>query len=65
METRIRTDDEELNALYPTIRGFLEQDQVTYSIDAEIVHGYRSPDCPALWIRDHSDIVRGARPPVP
>ncbi|MBT4136537.1 MAG: hypothetical protein HOE48_01420 [Candidatus Latescibacteria bacterium] len=61
METRITTDNDQLNQLYPTVKSFLEQDQVTYTIDAETVHGYRSPDCPALWIRDHSDIVRGAK----
>lgn len=61
METRITTDNDLLNKLYPIIKSFLEQDQVTYNIDAETVHGYRSPDCPALWIRDHSDIIRGAK----
>ena len=58
MDTQIRTADDALNTLYPAIRGFLEQDPVTYTVDAETVHGYRSPDCPALWIRDHSDMMR-------
>ena len=61
MDTHIQTGDAAINDLYPTIRSFLEQDQVTYTIDAQTVHGYRSPDCPALWIRDHSDMMRGAR----
>lgn len=61
METHIKTDSDLFNTFYPTIKSFLEQDQVTYTIDAETVHGYRSPDCPALWIRDHSDIMRGAK----
>lgn len=39
----------------------MEQDQVLYKIDGERVYGYRSPDCNAIWIRDHSDILRGAR----
>lgn len=30
-------------------------------IDGASVRGFRSPDSPALWIRDHSDILRGAR----
>ena len=25
------------------------------------VRGYRSPDTPAIWIRDHSDMLRGAK----
>ena len=61
METRIHTDSDLLNSLYPAVRGFLEQDQVDYVIDGVTVHGYRSPDCPALWVRDHSDMLRGAR----
>lgn len=61
MKTSITTDNDLFNQLYPIIKSFLEQDQVTYTIDAETVHGYRSPDCPALWIRDHSDIMRGAK----
>jgi hypothetical protein len=61
MQTHLHTSDAQLNALYPAIRAFLEQDQADYVIDGERVHGYRSPDCPAIWIRDHSDIIRGAR----
>ena len=30
-------------------------------IDGNPIRGYRSPDTPAVWIRDHSDIMRGAR----
>lgn len=30
-------------------------------IDGREVGGYRSPDTPALWIRDHSDILRAGR----
>ena len=31
------------------------------SIDGMPVRGFRSPDTPALWIRDHSDIMRGGK----
>jgi hypothetical protein len=40
---------------------FLRADTVDLLIDGTSVRGYRSPDSPALWIRDHSDILRGGR----
>ncbi len=61
METKIETGNPVYDNFYPTIKKFLEQDQVTYTIDGERVHGYRSPDCDAIWLRDHSDMLRGAR----
>lgn len=61
METKINTSDSLLNALYSIVENFLKQDQVNYLIDGDPVHGYRSPDCNALWLRDHSDMLRGAR----
>lgn len=61
METRIETGNHLIDSFYPTIKNFLEADQVTYIIDGEKVHGYRSPDCNAIWLRDHSDMLRAAR----
>lgn len=61
MSLQLTTGDSLLDSLAPRVENFLAQDQVTYQIDGEPVHGYRSPDCPALWLRDHSDILRGAR----
>lgn len=58
---KIETGVAWIDALLPQVRDFLGQDTVDYNIDGETVHGYRSPDCPALWIRDHSDMMRGAR----
>lgn len=43
------------------ISTFLSQDIVEISFDGKEVRGYRSPDSPALWIRDHSDILRTGR----
>lgn len=40
---------------------FLEADRIEMRLDGERVRGFRSPDTPALWIRDHSDILRGGR----
>lgn len=43
------------------IQGFLSQDVVEILFDGRPVRGYRSPDSPALWIRDHSDVLRAGR----
>ena len=40
---------------------FLEADRISMHIDGQPVTGFRSPDCNALWIRDHSDILRGGK----
>ncbi len=40
------------------ISRFLENDVITLNIDGKAVRGYRSPDSPSLWIRDHSDMLR-------
>ncbi len=61
METSINTGNEIFDHFNPVIKRFLEQDQVCYHIDNVAVHGYRSPDCNAIWLRDHSDMLRGAR----
>jgi len=61
LETKIETGNPLYDNFYPTIKTFLEQDQVDYLIDGDSVHGYRSPDCNAIWLRDHSDMLRGAR----
>ena len=61
LETKIETGNPMFDKFYPAIKNFLVHDQVTYLIDNEIVYGYRSPDCNAIWLRDHSDMLRGAR----
>ncbi len=43
------------------ILDFLNADTLDLVIDGAPVRGFRSPDTPALWIRDHSDILRGGR----
>jgi len=43
------------------ILDFLSQDLVDIVSDGRHIRGYRSPDSPALWIRDHSDILRAGR----
>ncbi len=51
--TTIQTGDAELDALYPRLYGFMQQDVVSYELHGQMVRGYRSPDNPLLWLRDH------------
>jgi len=43
------------------ILAFLQADLIELTVEGDIVRGFRSPDSPALWIRDHSDIMRGGK----
>ena len=43
------------------ILDFLRADTLDLLIDGTPVRGFRSPDSPALWIRDHSDMLRGGK----
>ncbi|MEI7771810.1 MAG: hypothetical protein WCI67_17590 [Chloroflexales bacterium] len=51
--TALATGDAQVDALYPRIRGFMGQDVVSYQLNGRTVRGYRSPDNPLLWLRDH------------
>jgi hypothetical protein len=59
--TEVQTGWAELDALYPTVRGFMEQKVVSYDLNGIPVRGYRSPDNPLLWLRDHVHQGRGFR----
>jgi hypothetical protein len=59
--TSVSTGRPEFDELVPRIRHFLEQDTMDLNIDGKPIRGYRSPDTPAVWIRDHSDMMRGFR----
>ena len=43
------------------ILAFLQANSIELMIDGDRVRGFRSPDSPALWIRDHSDMLRGGK----
>lgn len=57
----VKTPSNKWQSFCDRISAFLEADTLDLSIDGTDVHGYRSPDSAALWIRDHSDIIRGGR----
>lgn len=59
--TYVRTGSPEFDELFPRVRKFLEQDTMDMRIDGQTIRGYRSPDTPSVWIRDHSDMMRGFR----
>jgi hypothetical protein len=58
-ETSIRSDHPRLDALLPRIKEFLSHDASEYNMLGTAVRGYRSPDAPSIWLRDHSDMMRG------
>ncbi len=60
-ETSIRTGNPQIDALVPRIRNFLQHDVAEYNMMGTKVRGYRTPDAPSIWIRDHSDMMRGAK----
>ncbi len=60
-EVSIRTGRPAFDSLYPAVRRFLEHDQLDLAIDGQRIRGYRTPDARSVWIRDHSDMMRGFR----
>ena len=60
-ELVIRTGDTRLDTLASRIHWFLQHDVVEYNMFGTHVRGYRSPDAPSLWLRDHSDMMRAAK----
>ena len=57
----IRTGDPALDGIAPAVRDFLARDLLDVVADGQTIRGFRSPDARSIWIRDHSDILRGGR----
>lgn len=57
----VETGSDRWDAFPEQVRGFLKADTIDLCIDGAAVRGYRSPDAPSLWIRDHSDMLRVGR----
>ncbi len=49
----IKTGKREFDEFWPKVRGFLEADVREIPYKGRTVRGYRSPDCPYIWFRDH------------
>ena len=60
-ECFIKTGKKEFDELIPRVESFLKEDLLELDIDGQHIRGYRSPDTPAIWIRDYSDMLRGIR----
>ncbi|UCD24411.1 MAG: hypothetical protein JSW51_00380 [Gemmatimonadota bacterium] len=59
--TYIRTDRSDIDELFQLVASFLEKDVMELTIDGKQLSGFRTPDAKSLWIRDHSDMLRGGR----
>ncbi len=60
-ESNLLTGNQRINELLPLVRSFLRADILETRIDGDQIRGYRSPDSQALWLRDHSDMLRTGR----
>lgn len=60
-DTFIKSGDNRIDALVPRIRDFLKNDITEYNMLGTPIRAYRTPDAPSIWIRDHSDMMRGAK----
>ncbi|MFV9507200.1 MAG: hypothetical protein AB4911_21830 [Oscillochloridaceae bacterium umkhey_bin13] len=49
VQTGVRTHD----TLFERVRGFMASKRLSYQLEGAQVTGYRSPDSPLLWLRDH------------
>jgi hypothetical protein len=59
--TTVQTGVPQIDQLYPRLRGFMMNARLGYYLDGSFVQGYRSPDSPLLWLRDHYYQGRGFR----
>ena len=57
----IKTPSQKWQPFCDQITSFLTSDVLTLHVDGKPVTGYRSPDSNALWLRDHSDMLRGGK----
>ncbi len=52
-QTVVRAGVAPFDELYGRVRSFMAAKRLSYEIDGRTVAGYRSPDSPLLWLRDH------------
>ncbi|NJP05603.1 MAG: hypothetical protein HC837_08275 [Chloroflexaceae bacterium] len=52
-QTTVQTGVPALDQLYPQVYAFMQEATLSYWLNGHLVHGYRSPDSPLLWLRDH------------
>ncbi|NTU81257.1 MAG: hypothetical protein HGA45_18065, partial [Chloroflexales bacterium] len=52
-QTVVRSGVAAFDQLYERVKGFMAAKRLSYELDGRRVVGYRSPDSPLLWLRDH------------
>ncbi len=52
-DTVVRTGVAAFDQLYGRVKEFMAAKRLSYQLDGAAVTGYRSPDSPLLWLRDH------------
>ncbi len=52
-QTTIRSGVPAFDQLYERVRNFMSAKRLSYALHGQTVAGYRSPDSPLLWLRDH------------
>lgn len=60
-QTALISGQNDIDALYPRIRRLMAEARVSYELNGRLISGYRSPDNPLLWLRDHVYQGRGFR----
>ncbi len=60
-DSTIQTDEPVYTELFTQTTSFLRQSARSYELNGTTVHGYRSPDNPLFWLRDHVYQGRGFR----
>ena len=52
-QTTVRSGVPAFDQLYERVRNFMSAKRLSYALNGQTVAGYRSPDSPLLWLRDH------------
>ncbi len=60
-QTTVQSGITEIDRIYPMVRDFMAGAMVEYDLEGQPVRGYRSPDNPLIWLRDHVYQGRGFR----
>jgi hypothetical protein len=61
VNTTLHTGVATFDQIYPRVRNFMSNATLSYPLGEHYVHGYRSPDSPLIWLRDHYYQGRGFR----
>lgn len=59
MSTNISTGNPIYDNFFNRIKAFMLNDVTSIFIKEEVIKGYRSPDTPQLWLRDHTHQMKG------